>query len=68
MPNWCEGIMKIRGTKENVEKFFKEGVHTYIWNRKADDSDAYEIDSDGLIVDDSEKNVLDVIVKNDAYI
>ena len=27
MPNWCEGIMKIRGTKENIVKFFKERVH-----------------------------------------
>jgi len=68
MPNWCEGIMKIRGTKENVAKFFKEGVHTYNWGRKADNSDAYEIDSDGLIVDDSDKYMLDVIIKNDAYI
>lgn len=26
MPNWCEGVLKIRGPKENHEKFFKEGL------------------------------------------
>lgn len=29
MPNWCVGIMKIRGTSENVTHFFKEGVFHY---------------------------------------
>lgn len=24
MPNWCEGILKIRGSKENVKKFMLE--------------------------------------------
>lgn len=26
MPNWCEGSLKIRGEKEKVMKFFKEGL------------------------------------------
>ena len=26
MPNWCEGSLKIRGEKENIIKFFKEGL------------------------------------------
>lgn len=26
MPNWCEGKLKIRGKKENIEKFFKNGT------------------------------------------
>lgn len=26
LPNWCEGVLKIRGPKENHEKFFKEGL------------------------------------------
>lgn len=27
MPNWCEGTLKVRGTKENVKKFVLEGLH-----------------------------------------
>ena len=26
MPNWCEGILKIRGKKENIIKFIEEGL------------------------------------------
>ena len=26
MPNWCEGTLKVRGTKENVIKFVLEGL------------------------------------------
>lgn len=26
MPNWCEGSLKLRGEKENIIKFFKEGL------------------------------------------
>lgn len=29
MPNWCEGLMKIRGTYDNIIKFFKEGLHCF---------------------------------------
>ena len=25
MPNWCEGVMKLRGTKDNILRFLKEG-------------------------------------------
>lgn len=27
MPNWCEGSLKVRGTKENMTKFILEGLH-----------------------------------------
>ena len=27
MPNWCEGTLKVRGTKENVKRFVLEGLH-----------------------------------------
>ena len=27
MPNWCEGTLKVRGTKESVKKFVLEGLH-----------------------------------------
>ena len=26
MPNWCEGILKIRGTKENIKNFCENGL------------------------------------------
>ena len=26
MPNWCEGVLKIRGTKANILRFFNEGL------------------------------------------
>lgn len=29
MPNWAEGSLKVRGTKENVVKFLKEGFLGY---------------------------------------
>lgn len=29
MPNWCVGTMKVRGTSENLTRFFKEGVFHY---------------------------------------
>jgi hypothetical protein len=25
MPNWCEGVMKLRGTKDNILRFLEEG-------------------------------------------
>lgn len=27
MPNWCEGTLKVRGTKENIKRFVLEGLH-----------------------------------------
>lgn len=27
MPNWCEGALKVRGTKENMKRFVLEGLH-----------------------------------------
>lgn len=27
MPNWCEGSLKVRGTKGNMTKFILEGLH-----------------------------------------
>lgn len=26
MPNWCEGVMKLRGAKEDILKFLEEGL------------------------------------------
>lgn len=32
MPNWIEGTMKVRGTKDNIVKFFTEGTNKYKFN------------------------------------
>ena len=26
MPNWIEGVLKVRGTKENIENFVRNGI------------------------------------------
>lgn len=31
MPNWCEGTLKVRGTKENLKKFILEGLDPATW-------------------------------------
>ncbi|MEX3713376.1 hypothetical protein ABFV99_13310 [Cytobacillus horneckiae] len=31
MPNWCVGTMKVRGTKENIIRFMKEGLSPVGW-------------------------------------
>ncbi|KYD03467.1 hypothetical protein B4102_3385 [Heyndrickxia sporothermodurans] len=31
MPNWCEGTMKVRGTKDNLVKFLKNGFAPVSW-------------------------------------
>lgn len=28
MPNWCEGSLKIRGTKDNIKRFLQDGVES----------------------------------------
>lgn len=36
MPNWCEGVLKVRGTKENLLNFLKNGIqrHAYMFDDK----------------------------------
>ena len=29
MPNWCEGILKIRGPKKNIKRVILEGINKY---------------------------------------
>lgn len=29
MPNWCEGILKIRGPKKSIKRFILEGINKY---------------------------------------
>ena len=34
MPNWCEGTMKVRGKRKNVENFLLNGLNKYLFNPK----------------------------------
>lgn len=50
MPNWIEGTMKLRGKKENIRRFFLEGIEPNdLWAEKdrkeciRDCTDEYEI-------------------------
>lgn len=44
MPNWCSGVLKVRGTKENILNFLKNGIEPTHVNKKHDvviDEDNY---------------------------
>ena len=32
MPNWCEGVLKIRGKKKNLIDFFQNGIVEFIYD------------------------------------
>ena len=38
MPNWCEGTLKVRGNKENIKLFIKNGLQSVDFNGKTLDS------------------------------
>lgn len=63
MPNWCEGTLKVRGTFENVCKFFKEGIHCYDYHI------VNEPTIDELAIRYYEDEIeLDIQISEDAYI
>lgn len=35
MPNWCEGTLRVRGSKENLTKFLKESLVKQIFNHQS---------------------------------
>lgn len=44
MPNWIEGTLKIRGPKENVLRFFEEGIGHCSVNSECPIDELYKID------------------------
>lgn len=46
MPNWAEGTIKFRGSKDNVIKFLSEGIHAVSFLGK--DVDGVEVSIDGI--------------------
>lgn len=53
MPNWCEGSLKLRGEKENIMKFFKEGLDVTAPDERAGRSieEFVDFDEDCVVID-----------------
>ncbi len=77
MPNWCEGTLKVRGTKKNIIKFLEKGIcelqhgndaFNYIESKPNYEKDDYEM---CLNVNDFEnvyiKNTRRCFVTNDIH-
>ena len=61
MPNWIEGTMKLRGKREDIYRFFKEGLNPSSWAgeiRKIEDQ----------VFDYGGEDYLDISFKNQPHI
>lgn len=66
MPNWSEGVLKIRGAKEDIENFIRNGIDYNDYNYKLENGELktepkprecpIEIDEDEISV----KNTMDL--------
>lgn len=59
MPNWAEGTIKFRGSKDNVIKFLSEGIHAVSFLGK--DVDGVEVYVDNVFNDINVENIRDEI-------
>ena len=76
MPNWIEGVLKVRGTKENLQRFVKEGIdyHDYKHEIVKDENGRFAGVKDipvprecETIIDDEQifvQNVMDLYIKH----
>ena len=60
MPNWIEGTMKLRGKRENIKRFFKEGLDASSWPKPED--------RENQVIDNSEGSELDFSFHNEPHI
>ena len=60
MPNWIEGTMKLRGKREDIARFFREGLETSNWPNPEDRKNQ--------VTDDSCNDWIDFSIKNEPYI
>ena len=60
MPNWIEGTMKLRGKRENIARFFREGLGPSNWPNPEDRKNQ--------VTDNSGNDWLDFSFKNEPYI
>ena len=61
MPNWIEGTMKLRGKREDIRRFFNEGLDASSW---FDREEKFE----DQVMDDSSDNELCFNFKNEPHI
>ena len=62
MPNWCEGSFGIRGTKENVLKFLKEGFERCAYNAKTHQNEL--VPGDIFVFEDEEDDSMHALVED----
>ena len=60
MPNWIKGTMKLRGKREDIYRFFKEGLDPSNWPKPED--------RENQVIDESGENYLDFSFKNEPHI
>lgn len=60
MPNWIEGTMKLRGKREDIAKFFREGLDASTWVEPGNKEDQ--------IIDNSGDDYLEFEFKDEPHI
>jgi hypothetical protein len=60
MPNWIEGTLKLRGRREDIGRFFREGLDASAWPNPKDRENQVE--------DNSTVNNLDFCFRNEPHI
>ena len=59
MPNWIKGSLKLRGRKEDIRRFFNEGV---------EDSEVCDKKHENSVIDKSDEEMLWFDFYNEPYI
>lgn len=62
MPNWIEGTMKLRGKREDIHRFFKEGLEPSSWTDETDNK------LEDQVQDDSDEDLLWFNFKDQPHI
>ena len=60
MPNWIEGTMKLRGKREDIRRFFNEGLDASNWPKPED--------MKNQVTDNSTDDYLDFSFRNEPHI
>lgn len=60
MPNWIKGTMKLRGKREDIKRFFKEGLDASNWPKPED--------RENQVIDESGENYLEFSFCNEPHI
>lgn len=60
MPNWIKGTMKLRGKRENIRRFFREGLDPSDWPKPED--------RENQVIDESNDDELLFYFRNEPHI